>query len=82
MASRDIDSWSLFYTVTTGTMVSACDKSPGLISGHQSCPNRSNRESGDPGQDGRGVAGMSPGRRWPVVPALSRPAQLELAFLP
>lgn len=81
MASKDIDPWSLFYTVTTGRLVSTCDNSRSLISGQPSWPDHSSLESGDPGQEGRSVAGMSPGRRWPVVPALSRRAQLRLAFL-
>lgn len=39
MVCRDgrIDSWSLFYTITTGRMVSTCDNSRSLISGQQSC---------------------------------------------
>lgn len=84
MASRDdrIDSWSLFYRSAVGRMVFTCDKSRSLISGQQSCPDHSSLESGDPGQERRGVAGRSQGRRWPDVPALSRPAQLGLAFLP
>lgn len=84
MASRDgrIDSWSLFYTITIGKMMFTCDKSRSLISGQLCCLDHSSQQSGDLGQEGRGVAGRSPGRRWPDVPALSRPAQLGLAFLP
>lgn len=84
MASRDgrIDAWSLFYTSTVGRMVFTCDNSRSLISGQQSCPDHSSLECGDPGQEGRGVARRSQGRRWPDVPALSRPAQIGQAFLP
>lgn len=81
MASRDIDSQSLFYIVKTRRMVSTCHNSRSLTSGQQSCPDHCSQGSGDPGQEGRRVAGMSPGRRWPVVPPLSRPAQLGLVFL-
>lgn len=77
-----MDSWSLFYTSTVGRMVFTCDNSCSLISGQQSCPDHSSLESGDQEQEGRGVAGRSQGRRWPDVPALSRPAQRWLAFLP
>lgn len=82
MASRDgrIDSWSLFYIITTGRMVFTCDNSRSLISGQQTCPGHSKQQSGNLGQEGRGVAGMSPGRRWPDVSALSRLSQLRLAF--
>lgn len=85
MASRDgrIDSWSLFSQPrATGRMVFTCDNSRSLISGQQSCPDHSSQQSGDPGQEGRGVAERSLGRRWPDVPALSRPSQLGLAYVP
>ena len=39
MVCRDgrVDSWSLFYTITTGRMMFTCDNSCSLISGRRSC---------------------------------------------